>query len=125
MGRSFNQIPRVGGGRLALSGVPVRAAGAGRGDGTMAIRPDERAGVVRETPGEPSLRDGRVPYESPWNEVRARSRMGDTRIIPIAGRLALLADVPQGPCTLQVSIAENQQGRRRLPAAQWVDLDVQ
>ena len=46
-------------------------------------------------------------------------------MIPIAGRLALLADVPQGPCTLQVSIAENQQGRRRLPAAQWVDLDVQ
>ena len=74
MGRSFNQIPRVGGGRLALSGVPVRAAGAGRGDGTMAIRPDERAGVVRETPGEPSLRDGRVPTKVPGMRfVRGRA----------------------------------------------------
>ncbi|HZA36006.1 MAG TPA: hypothetical protein VE505_13800, partial [Vicinamibacterales bacterium] len=71
------------------------------------------------------LRDGRVLYESPWSAVRARPRTGDTRVIPIAGRLSLGADVPHGPYTLQVSVSQNENGRRRMRADGWVDLEVQ
>lgn len=71
------------------------------------------------------LRDGRVLYESPWSAVRAQPRTADTRVIPIAGRLSLGADVPNGPYTLQVSVSQNDRGRRRVRADGWVNLEVQ
>src|SRR4051794_32699248 len=50
----FLEIPQVGDGRLALSGVLVRAA-APLADGS-ATRPEEAPSAVRETLGEPFLR---------------------------------------------------------------------
>jgi hypothetical protein len=155
----FLEIPKVGTGRLALSGVLVRDAGNGRADERATPPADDGAGAVRATLGEPSLRifqhgtdvvyayeiydglgaaqaaqlemstsllrDGRVLYESPWSAVRAQPRTADTRVIPIAGRLSLGADVPNGPYTLQVSVSQNDRGRRRVRADGWVDLEVQ
>ena len=155
----FLEIPEVGGGRLAVSGVLVRDAGTSAADARSAATGEDAAGGARETLGEPSLRifqrgtdvvyayeiydgldadnaahlemstsllrDGRVLYESPWSAVRARPRTGDTRVIPIAGRLSLGADVPHGPYTLQVSVSQNENGRRRMRADGWVDLEVQ
>jgi uncharacterized protein YbbK (DUF523 family) len=47
------------------------------------------------------------------------------RVIPIAPRVSLGTSVPRGPYTLQVSVARNDGGRRRVRADQWIDLEVQ
>jgi hypothetical protein len=66
-----------------------------------------------------------MSFESPSSAVRAKPRTGDTRVIPIAGRLSLGHDVPHGPYTLQVSVSQNDDGQRRMGADGWVDPEVQ
>ena len=153
----FLEIPETGKGRLAVSGVLVRAAdgeaSAAETAATDLARDDEdrlSSGVL----GEPSvrifepgnelvyayeiydglrvaaaerlqmstslLRDGRVVYESPWTPVKTARGDDDVRVLPIAGKMSLGADVPPGAYTLQVNVAADRTRR----AAQWVDFEV-
>jgi hypothetical protein len=154
----FIEVPKVGAGRLALSGVLLKgvvgadnasaadtlsaAAPAGLTDtallepqvrilepGTEAVyayeiydglKPEETRGLQMATA---LLRDGRVVYQSPFAPVITPPRhAGKVRAIPIAGKLALGADMPAGAYTLEVIV----QGKdaQRIDRRQWLDFEV-
>jgi hypothetical protein len=69
------------------------------------------------------LRDGRVVYQSAFSAVTPPSRQGGrVRAIPIAGKLALGADMPAGAYTLGVVVRGKD--RAKLERRQWLDFEV-
>ena len=69
------------------------------------------------------IRDGKVVYQGPFTPVTATPKSGaKLRAIPIAGTLALGADMPAGRYTLEVTV----RGRdaKKLERKQWLDFDI-
>jgi VWFA-related protein len=145
----FIDIPRVGKGRLAASGVLLRAqqvepSAEGATDGqddvlgappVRIFKPGSKVvyayqvydGLDADDALQVStalLRDGKSLYRSPETPVAGRAQKPkdkDTaRVVPIAGLLTLGDDVPPGPYTLQVIVNA---GKRRT-AYQYADFEV-
>lgn len=70
------------------------------------------------------LRDGREVFRSQPTPVSAREKKGDIRVVPVAGRLSLGRQMPRGPYTLQVTVAEARSGRTLRQTSQWVEFEV-
>jgi VWFA-related protein len=155
----YIEVPKVGRGRLALSGVLLKgvadvvdastppivneAAPAGLADAVLlepqvrVLEPGTEAVYAYEIydglkpadadslqMGTTLLRDGRVVYQSPFSAVRPPARQGGkVRAIPIAGKLALGADMPAGAYTLEVIVRGKNRGK--LERRQWLDFEVQ
>jgi len=70
------------------------------------------------------IRDGKVVYQGPFTSVTATPKPAGSRLraIPIAGTLALGADMPAGPYTLEVAV----RGRnsRKLERKQWLEFEI-
>jgi VWFA-related protein len=84
------------------------------------LKPADAAGLEMATA---LLRDGRIVYQSPFAPVTTPPRQGGkVRAIPIAGKLALGAEMPPGPYTLEVIV----RGRNanKLVRKQWLDFEV-
>ena len=148
----FVEVPKVGRGQLALSGVVMMdVASAAPGTATTVSTDALSDGVL----GEPAvkifrpgaevaytceiydggkgatdrfattatlLRDGRPFFSSPPAAVRAVTADAEVRSVPVGGRLSLGEKLPRGSYTLQVSVA--QEGARRPHATQWVEFEV-
>jgi VWFA-related protein len=148
----FVEIPKVGKGQLALSGVVMMdVASAAPGTSTAVATDALSDGVL----GEPALkifrpgaevaytceiydggkheagglattatllRDGRPVFRSPPASVKASVADAEVRSVPIGGRLSLGEKLPRGSYTLQVSVAP--EGARRSLATQWVEFEV-
>jgi VWFA-related protein len=152
----YVEVPRVGSGRLALSGVllqGVTGSDERSATGTMeavdglddavliepqirilqpgteavyayeiydGLKPAAAQGLEMATA---LLRDGRVVYQSPFAPVTTAPRQGrKVRAIPVAGKLALGADMPAGPYTLEVIVRGNEP--KTLERRQWLDFEV-
>jgi VWFA-related protein len=154
----YIEVPQVGSGRLALSGVLLKGvadvvdasapgtvnepAPAGLADavllepqvrvlepGTEAVYAYEIYDGLKPADGEnlqmatTLLRDGRVVYQSAFSAVTPPSGQGGkVRAIPIAGKLALGADMPAGAYTLGVVVRG--MDRAKLERRQWLDFEV-
>jgi VWFA-related protein len=148
----FVEVPKVGKGQLALSGVVMMdVASAAPGTATTVATNALSDGVL----GEPAvkifrpgaevaytceiydggkrdagglattttlLRDGRPVFSSPPATVTGAVADADLRSVPIGGRLSLGEKLPRGSYTLQVSVAP--EGARRSLATQWVEFEV-
>jgi hypothetical protein len=69
------------------------------------------------------LREGEVVYRSPFSPVMAATRgPGKLRAIPIAGKLALGADMPPGAYTLEVIV--HSRDSKKLERRQWLDFEI-
>jgi hypothetical protein len=70
------------------------------------------------------MRDGKIIYQSPFAPVTASPKASGSkmRAIPIAGTLALGADMPAGSYTLEVIV----RGRnaKKLERKQWLDFEI-
>jgi VWFA-related protein len=147
----FVQVPKVGKGELALSGVvmmdvastatPARAATPdGLSDGVLgepAVRiftPGsdvaytceiyDGRGDARAVATATLLRDGRPIYTSPASAVAAGIRRGSAvRAVPVGGRLTLGQGLSPGRYTLQVSVAPGD-APARTQASQWTEFEV-
>jgi hypothetical protein len=81
------------------------------------LKPADAAGLEMATA---FLRDGRVVYQSPFTPVTTPPRRGGkVRAIPIAGKLALGADMAPGPYTLEVIVRGKD--AKKLVRKQWLD----
>jgi hypothetical protein len=84
------------------------------------LKPADAAGLEMATA---LLRDGRVVYQSPFAPVTTPPRRGGkVRAIPIAGKLALGADMAPGPYTLEVIVRGKD--AKKLVRKQWLDFEV-
>jgi VWFA-related protein len=143
----FLEVPRVGRGRLALSGVLLRDRESMEPADAVQISHDNVLGAPTLRIYEPGsnviyayevydglseddraalamstalLRDGKVLYESPASPIKAAGN--PMRVIPIGGMLSLGKDVPPGTYSLEVRV-----GRRDKPqqtAQQWTEFEV-
>jgi VWFA-related protein len=148
----FVEVPKVGKGQLALSGVVMMdVASAAAGAATTVAADALSDGVL----GEPAvkifrpgaevaytceiydgskgasdgfattatlLRDGRPFFSSPPAAVKSKAADAEVRSVPVGGRLSLGEKLPRGSYTLQVSVAPG--GARRPHATQWVEFEV-
>jgi VWFA-related protein len=144
----FLEVPRVGKGRLALSGVLLRDKASMEPADTVQISHDNVLGAPTLRIYEPGsnviyayevydglsegaraalamstalLRDGKVLYESPASPIKAAAT-DRLRVIPIGGMLSLGKDVPPGTYSLEVRVS-----RRDNPeqvAQQWTEFEV-
>ena len=148
----FVEVPKVGKGQLALSGVVMMDVASATPGATTIVASDALSDGVL---GEPAvkifrpgaevaytceiydggkgaidrfattatlLRDGRPFFSSPPATVRAVTADADVRSVPVGGRLSLGEKLPRGSYTLQVSVAP--EGARRPHASQWVEFEV-
>ncbi|MEO5819916.1 MAG: VWA domain-containing protein [Vicinamibacteraceae bacterium] len=132
----FVQVPRVGAGRLALSGVVLSMAGsASQPLATVFARRsrleyrgtiyDGRRGDGGVATQATVLRDGRPVYSSPAAPVATASAgTAEVAPLPFAGTLALGDDLTPGVYTLQVSVVPATEGAKGPRAVQWVDFEV-
>ncbi|MEO5820055.1 MAG: VWA domain-containing protein [Vicinamibacteraceae bacterium] len=148
----FVEVPKVGKGQLALSGVvmmDVASAAPGTAaaiatdalsDGVLGepavkiFRPGAEVAYTcvvydgRKGPAEAFattatlLRDGRPIHSSAPAPVHAAAANADVRSVPVGGRLSLGDHLPTGSYTLQVSVASH--GSRRPDATQFVEFEV-
>jgi hypothetical protein len=138
-GARFVEVPRVGKGRVALSGVTLTNAAAE--DRPLALtfapgsvveytctvydgRADRTAGFSTTST---VLRDGTPVYTSPPAPIAGAAASADAIApVPFRGRLTLARDQPPGAYTLLVSVeaAIAPGGRRSRPVTQWVDFEV-
>ena len=148
----FVEVPKVGKGQLALSGVVMMDVASGApgaatvvaadalSDGVLGepavkiFRPGAEVaytceiydGGKRATEGLATiatlLRDGQPVFNSPPAAVKASLADAEVRSVPIGGRLLLGEKLPRGSYTLQVSVAP--EGARRALATQWVEFEV-
>ncbi len=148
----FVQVPKVGRGQLALSGVVMMDVASAAPGAGMAVATDSLSDGVLGEPavkifkpgadvaytceiydgrkGAPDvfattatlLRDGRSIFSSPPAPVKTVVGGADVRNIPIGGRLSLGEKLPPGSYTLQVSVAP--EGARGSLATQWVEFEV-
>jgi VWFA-related protein len=145
----FVQVPKVGKGELALSGVvmmDVEAASSvtggtdGLSDGVLgepAVRIFKPGSDVAYTceiydgRGDPPpvatailLREGAPIFTSPASPVAAAARRGSgVRAVPVGGRLTLGRQLAPGRYTLQVSVARPDTPARA-HASQWTEFEV-
>lgn len=138
-GAGFVEVPKVGKGTVALSGVILTNAAAA--DRPLALtfapgsvveytctvydgRSDRTAGFSTTAT---VLRDGKPVYTSPPAPI-AGAAAGAAAVapVPFRGRLTLARDQKPGAYTLLVSVepAVAPGERRSRPATQWVDFDV-
>ena len=138
-GARFVEVPQVGKGRVALSGVILTNAAAA--DRPLALtfapgsvveytctvydgRSDRTAGFATTAT---VLRDGKPVYTSPPVPI-AGAAAGAAAVapVPFRGRLTLARDQKPGVYTLLVSVepAAATGERRSRPATQWVDFEV-
>jgi VWFA-related protein len=148
----FVEVPKVGKGQVALSGVVMMdVASAAPGTATSIATSALSDGVLGEPAvkifrpgaevaytceiydggkGAPDgfattatlLRDGRPFFSSPPAAVKPATADTAVRSVPVGGRLSLGEKLPRGSYTLQVSVAP--EGARRPYATQWVEFEV-
>jgi VWFA-related protein len=148
----FVEVPKVGKGQLALSGVVMMDVASAASDTSTPVATETLSDGVL---GEPAvkifrpgaevaytceiydggkraagglattttlLRDGRPVFSSPPAAVKAAVADVEVRSVPVGGRLTLGEKLPRGSYTLQVSVAP--EGARRSLATQWVEFEV-
>jgi VWFA-related protein len=150
----FVEVPKVGQGQVALSGV-VMIDVAAASDTPMGLSTEALAdGVLGEpaikifSPGSEVaytceiydgrdkrdegfvtsatlIRDGRPFYTTPPSAVSGAA--GDATpvgTVPVGGKLSLGRGLPRGSYTLQVSVSPRTAKNKTTPATQWVDFEV-
>ena len=147
----YVEVPSVGAGRLAVSGVLLKGLAAPDTGSAPGLTGETEAVFIQPQvrilePGTEAvyayeiydglkpadggtlqmattlLRDGRVLYQSPFAPVATVPRQGHKiRTIPIAGKLALGADLADGPYTLEVIVRSD---ARKLERRQYLNFDV-
>jgi VWFA-related protein len=139
-GAQFVEVPRVGKGRVAMSGLVLSEAGAeaqplasvfarrSRLDyrGTIYDGRRDESGLATQAT---VLRDGKAVYTSQPAPVPGTPAPGaDVAPVPFTGTIALGDDLTPGLYTLQVSIVPNVvtgDGKAKKPrAVQWIDFEV-
>jgi VWFA-related protein len=138
-GARFVEVPQVGKGRVALSGVILTDAAAPDRPMALTFAPgsvidytctvldgrSDRTGGFTTTAT--VLLDGKPVYTSPPAPITgAAAETAAVAAVPFRARLTLARDQPPGSYTLVVSVepAVEPGGRRSRPATQWVDFDV-
>jgi len=148
-GSQFLEVPKVGRGRLALSGVLLRDKAGMEPAGTVQISHDNVLGAPTLRIYEPGsnviyayevydglseenrgaltmstalLRDGKVLYESPVSPIKAPDASDRMRVIPIGGMLSLGKDVPAGTYSLEVRVSRRDKPKQ--VAQQWTEFEV-
>jgi len=152
-GAQFVEVPKVGKGEVALSGVvmmDVTAAGTPTGLSTEALadgvlgepavkifRPGTQVAYTCEiydgrgkrdqgfATSATLLRDGRPVFTTPTSAVGGADRNAKpVGSVPVGGKLSLGRGLPRGSYTLQVSVAPQTDKKKTTPATQWVDFEV-
>jgi VWFA-related protein len=136
-GARFVEVPKVGQGRVALSGVVLADAAAPGRPMALTFAPGsvvEYSGTVYDGRSDRAagfattatvLRDGKPVYTSPPVPIAgAPAGAGAVGAVPFRGQLTLPADQEPGAYTLQISVEPAVATGQRRPAMQWVDFDV-
>jgi len=132
----FVEVPRVGDGRLALSGIVLTEAGAGEKPMTATFARgsrieyqgtlyDGRRGDGGLSVGVTVLRDGKLVHASPPAPLAgAPADAPAVAPVPFSGTLTLGNDFTPGLYTLQVTIEPPINAKKARPVRQWVDFEV-
>jgi VWFA-related protein len=134
-GAQFIEVPRVGKGRVAMSGLVLSEAGAeaqplatvfarrSRLDyrGTIYDGRRDDGGLATQAT---VLRDGQPVFTSEPAPVTATPGAAEVTPVAFTGTLALGDDLTPGLYTLQISVLPATPGKRKPRAVQWVDFEV-
>ena len=150
----FVEVPVVGRGRVAISGIVLQgvdaagvpapgAAQAEQLERTVLAEPAIRIfsqgseavyayEVYDGAPGDKSpltatstlLRDGRIVHQSAPVPVESKEGSGSVRVAPTVGRLSLAKDMAPGFYALRITVARVRNGRPVPQATQWASFEV-
>jgi len=153
-GSQFLEVPEVGKGKLALSGVLLKGVAAAGvepdalsvassslssdtllGPTIRILHPGAKAVYAYEIYdglGDAAglemsttlIRNGKAVYQSPAAPVNAPQAAEKVRVISIGGSLDLGNDMPSGPYSLQVNVLRQHNGSVDYRASQGVDFEV-
>jgi VWFA-related protein len=149
----FLEVPAVGKGRVAISGIVLQGVDAADVPAPIASQDGQLEPTVLAEPairifrqgseavyayevydGSPRdkspltatttlLRDGRIVHQSPPVPVESKGGSGPVHVVPSVGRLPL-ANIAPGFYTLRVSVARVRNGRPAPQATQWATFEV-
>jgi hypothetical protein len=150
----FVEVPAVGKGRVAISGIVLQgvdaadvpapgAAPTERLERTLLaepairiFRPGSEAVYAYEVydgaPGNKSpltatstlLRDGAIVHQSAPVPIESNGGSGSVRVAPTVGRLSLARDIEPGFYTLRITVARVRNGAALPQATQWTSFEV-
>ncbi len=149
----FIEVPRVGKGRVAVSGIVLQGVDAAG----VAAAGDAPAELERSVLAEPAirifrqgseavyayevydgaphdrnplmatatlLRDGTIVHQGAPVPVAPEGGSGPVRVTPIVGRLSLTPQIAPGYYTLRIAVTRARNGRPVLQATQWASFEV-
>lgn len=135
-GSQFIEVPRVGKGRVAISGIVLQGA-----DATPVAEPAVRIfpqggeavyaceiydGAANKGPLTTTtavIRDGKIVHQEAPVPVESKGRRASVHTVPVVGRVPLRTLSP-GSYTLQITAARVRNGKATPQAAQWATFEV-
>jgi VWFA-related protein len=149
----FIEVPGVGKGRVAMSGIVlqgvdaagVEVSGAAPAELEQSVLAEPAIRIFRQgseavyayevydgAPGDKSpllatttlMRDGRVVHQAAPVPIASKGGSGPVRVIPTVGRLSLTNQVEPGFYTLRIAVTRMRSGRPVPQATQWASFEV-
>ena len=149
----FIEVPRVGKGRVAMSGIVLQGVDAAGVEASGAVPAELEQSVLAEpairifrqgseavyayevydgAPGDKSplmattslMRDGKVVHQAAPVPIASKGGSGPVRVIPTVGRLSLTNQVEPGFYTLRIAVTRLRSGRPVPQATQWASFEV-